>query len=86
MFKRSSIRYGRTPQPETPYQRAALVWDERIGTARVQAQSWRYAFFGALGLSAALTGGQMLEQCYPESPKNSPSGASKKLSRQTFCD
>ena len=57
MFKRPSIRYAKTPQAETPYQRAAQVWDERIGSARVQAKSWRYAFFGALGLSAALTGG-----------------------------
>ncbi len=57
MFKRPSIRYGKTPQPETPYQRAAQVWDDRIGSARVQAKSWRYAFFGALGLSAILTGG-----------------------------
>lgn len=57
MFKRPSTRYGKTPQAETPYQRAAQVWDERIGSARVQARSWRYAFFGALGLSAALTGG-----------------------------
>ena len=57
MFKRPSIRYGKTPQPETPYQRAAQVWDDRIGSARVQAKGWRYAFFGALGLSAILTGG-----------------------------
>lgn len=57
MFRRPSIRYGKTPQPETPYQRAAQVWDERIGSARVQARSWRYAFFAALGLSAVLTGG-----------------------------
>lgn len=57
MFNRPSIRYGSTPQPETPYQRARQVWDDRIGAARVQARSWRYAFFGALGLSAALTGG-----------------------------
>jgi len=56
MFKRPSIRYAKTPQPETPYQRARQVWDERIGSARVQARSWRYACFGALGLSAALTG------------------------------
>jgi type IV secretion system protein VirB5 len=56
MFRRPSIRYGRTPQPETPYQRAAQVWDERIGSARVQAKSWRFACFGALGLSAILTG------------------------------
>lgn len=57
IFKRPSIRYGKTPQPETPYQRASQVWDERIGSARVQARSWRYACFGALGLSAVLTGG-----------------------------
>lgn len=57
MFKRPSIRYAKAPQPETPYQRASQVWDERIGSARIQARSWRYACFGALGLSAALTGG-----------------------------
>ena len=57
MFRRPSIRYGKTPEPETPYQRAAQVWDERIGSARVQARSWRYAFFGALSLSACLTAG-----------------------------
>ena len=28
-----------------------------IGSARIQARSWRYAFFGALGLSACLTAG-----------------------------
>ena len=56
MFKRPSIRYAKTPEAETPYQRAAQVWDERIGSARVQAKSWRYAFFGALGLSAVRPG------------------------------
>ena len=30
MFKRPSTHYGKSPQPETPYQRAAQVWDERI--------------------------------------------------------
>src|SRR5262249_24376368 len=37
-FKRSTLRYGETPEPVTPYQKAAQVWDERIGSARVQAQ------------------------------------------------
>jgi hypothetical protein len=32
-FKRSVQRYGRTPLPETPYQRAGQVWDERIGSS-----------------------------------------------------
>jgi type IV secretion system protein VirB5 len=57
MFRRSIVRYGRTPEPETPYQRAGQVWDERIGSARVQAKNWRLAFFGALALSGALAGG-----------------------------
>lgn len=58
MFKRSSIRYGRTPEPETPYQKAVQVWDERIGSARAQAYNWRLIAFGNLflagGLAAAL--------------------------------
>ncbi|MFX7017303.1 conjugal transfer protein TrbF, partial [Acinetobacter baumannii] len=28
MFKRSAVHYGRTPQPVTPYQKAAQVWDD----------------------------------------------------------
>jgi len=57
MFKRSTVRYGKTPEPETAYQRAGQVWDERIGSARVQAKNWRLAFFGALALSGGLAGG-----------------------------
>lgn len=57
MFKRHSVRYGHTPQPETPYQRAAQAWDERIGSARVQAKNWRLMAFGCLVLSAGLAGG-----------------------------
>ena len=57
MFRRPSIRYGQTPVPETPYQRAAQVWDDRIGSARVQAKNWRLACFGALGLSTVLASG-----------------------------
>lgn len=54
LFNRPSSRYGRTPEPETPYQRAAQVWDDRIGSARVQARNWRLMAFGSLGLSAGL--------------------------------
>ncbi len=57
MFRRPSVRYGHTPLPETPYQRAGQVWDERIGNARVQAKNWRLAFFGMLALSSGLTCG-----------------------------
>ncbi|MBN8804238.1 MAG: conjugal transfer protein TrbF [Sphingopyxis terrae] len=57
MFRRPSIRYGQTSEPVTPYQRAAQVWDDRIGSARVQARNWRLAFFGCLALSGGLAAG-----------------------------
>ena len=50
-FKRSNLRYGDTPQPVTPYQKAAQKWDERIGSARVQAANWRLMALGSLVLS-----------------------------------
>lgn len=50
-FRRASSRYAETPEPETPYQRAGQAWDERIGSARVQARSWRLMAFGCLGLA-----------------------------------
>ena len=55
MFKRPSAHYGKSPGPETPYQRAAQVWDDRIGSARVQARNWRLMAFGSLALSTGLS-------------------------------
>ncbi|HEX7853641.1 MAG TPA: conjugal transfer protein TrbF [Sphingobium sp.] len=55
IFKRSVQRYGRTPEPATPYQKAGQLWDERIGSARVQARNWRLMAFGCLGLTGALS-------------------------------
>jgi type IV secretion system protein TrbF len=55
-FRRSVQRYGRTPEPETPYQRAGQLWDERIGSARVQARNWRLMAFGGLALTTGLSG------------------------------
>ncbi|WP_265519264.1 conjugal transfer protein TrbF [Nitratireductor luteus] len=52
LFKRPSTHYGKSPEPVTPYQKAAQAWDERIGSARVQAKNWRYMAFGCLILSA----------------------------------
>src|SRR5271156_1842112 len=57
MFRRPIVRYGATPEPETPYQRAGQVWDDRIGSARVQAKNWRLAFFAMLALSGGLSAG-----------------------------
>ena len=56
LFKRSATHYGKSPQPETPYQKAAQVWDERIGSARVQARNWRYMAFASLILAAGFAG------------------------------
>lgn len=53
LFQRASAHYGETPAPVTPYQRAAQAWDERIGSARVQARNWRLIAL----LSVATTGG-----------------------------
>jgi type IV secretion system protein TrbF len=57
MFKRPSVHYGRAPAPVTPYQKAAQAWDDRIGSARVQARNWRRMAFGSLILSAGLASG-----------------------------
>lgn len=54
IFKRAVQRYGQTPRADTPYQRAAQVWDDRIGSARVQARNWRLMAFGTLTLSSAM--------------------------------
>ncbi len=56
-FKRGVQRYGDTPEPATPYQRAGQLWDERIGSARSQARSWRMMAFGTLLLAGGLSGG-----------------------------
>jgi len=56
IFKRPTTHYGKVPEPETPYQRAAQVWDDRIGSARVQARNWRTMAFGSLILSLGFAG------------------------------
>ena len=55
-FKRHTAHYGTSPYPETPYQKAGQVWDERIGSARVQAKNWRLMALGCLALSFATSG------------------------------
>jgi len=54
---------------QTPYQRAAQVWDDRIGSARVQARNWRLMAFGCLillaGFAAARSGNRRAEPVMP---------------------
>ncbi|MDU1799595.1 MAG: VirB8/TrbF family protein, partial [Pseudomonas aeruginosa] len=56
-FKKPQVRYADTPQPATPYQAASQVWDERIGSPRVQAKNWRLMAFGCLTLALLMAGG-----------------------------
>ncbi|MGB5078916.1 MAG: conjugal transfer protein TrbF [Sphingorhabdus sp.] len=56
VFTRSLQRYGVTPEPVTPYQRAGQIWDERIGSARLQARNWRLMAFGTFVLACGLSG------------------------------
>jgi len=56
-FSRPSVRYSNAAEPETPYQAAGALWDERIGSARVQASHWRAMAFGCLGLALIVIGG-----------------------------
>ncbi len=54
MWKRQQQTYGSTPVATTPYQKAAQVWDERMGSARVQAKNWRLTALLALCLAFAM--------------------------------
>ncbi|MFU3879565.1 conjugal transfer protein TrbF [Pseudomonas aeruginosa] len=56
-FRRPRVRSAETPHPATPYQAAAQAWDERIGSARVQAKNWRLMAFGCLALALLMAGG-----------------------------
>ncbi|CCG42759.1 conjugal transfer protein TrbF [Magnetospirillum molischianum] len=47
----------RDPGAGDAHQKAAQLWDERIGAARVQARNWRPMAFGGLSLSLGLAGG-----------------------------
>ena len=57
LWKRPLNHYADSPAPVTPYQRAAQAWDDRLGSARVQARNWRLAALLSLGLSFLLAGG-----------------------------
>lgn len=56
LFKRATTDYGTTPYPETPFQKAGQLWDEREGAKTVQAANWRYMAFGCLALAFLSSG------------------------------
>ena len=55
-FKRSTLRYGRTPEPTTGFRKPGQTWDTRIGSARVRAKNWRLLAFGCICIASILTG------------------------------
>ena len=56
-WKRSQLKFGKTPVPETPYQRAGQKEDRRLGRANARGNRWCLAFCGAMGLAALSTSG-----------------------------
>lgn len=55
-WRRASPRFAETTVPATPYQRATQLWDDRIGSARVQAANWRLMAFGCLIIAGIALG------------------------------
>lgn len=84
IFTRAQSRYGRTPEPITPYQKAAQLWDERIGSARQQARNWRLLALGLLALSLLLSAGLIWQargsQVVPYVVEVAPSGEIHRIS------
>lgn len=57
-FPNSTTSYGKRSggdTPANPYARSAAAWDERIGSARVQATNWRYIAFASIALALIST-------------------------------
>ena len=53
-FQRPATRYTAPTAQQSPFARASQEWDNRIGSARVQAKNWRLMAFAAMGLSGVL--------------------------------
>jgi type IV secretion system protein VirB5 len=62
-FPAINTSYGqraRAADGHSPYARAAAAWDERIGSARVQARNWRYIAFASILLALISTTGAVV--------------------------
>jgi type IV secretion system protein TrbF len=62
-FPNTTTSYGHRGTGDgnpNPYARAAAAWDERIGSARVQARNWRYIAFASIALALISTFGVVL--------------------------
>src|SRR5271156_7225877 len=62
-FPQTTTNYGEnggSSAGHNPYARAAAAWDERIGSARVQAHNWRVIAFAAIALALISTTGAVV--------------------------
>lgn len=53
-FSKDQMSYKGNLSPDNKYQNAAKVWDDRIGSARVQAKNWRLMALLSGGVSLSL--------------------------------
>ena len=58
LFKqREKFNQANNPNPASPEERAASVWDKRMGSAVVQAYNWRRISLGLIVTCIILAGG-----------------------------
>jgi type IV secretion system protein TrbF len=60
-FHIPAVSYKPEAAPVTPYQRAADVWDQRIGDARTQAKNWRLAALLTIAYATIATAGLVFQ-------------------------
>ena len=56
MFKNQSRSFLSSGLEQLPFAKASKEWDNRIGSARVQARNWRVMALACIGLVAVLIG------------------------------
>lgn len=56
MFRRPTLGYGATPQPDTPYRRARQVWDDRVGAVAAGSRALWVLAMAQTGVIAVLAG------------------------------
>ena len=58
---RPPLNYKPDVQPESAYERARQVWDDRLGKTTAQAANWRYAFFSSVILLLLLSAANLYQ-------------------------
>lgn len=53
-FRSQTLRFGQSPEPVTPYQRAGQAWDDYVGSTRAHMRAWRLIAFCLAGITAIM--------------------------------